>query len=139
MEVKWKSSARADIAADLLSYGREQDEIGVIARVFGIDPVGADMERITGLSPASLSRTRNGRTSPRGWRHITTVAAIAREVLTLMEGATGTREVDPAASRRWLYGGKVNLRGRSWRPVDALADEGLSVDLLADLRHANAR
>ena len=56
-----------------------------------------------------------------------------------MEGATGTREVDPAASRRWLYGGEVNLRGRSWRPVDALADEGLSVDLLADLRHANAR
>jgi hypothetical protein len=138
VEAEWKPNG-SDIADDLLRYSAEQDDIGLIARVFGIDRVGADMERITGLSPATLSRTKTSGSRPHAWRHIATVAAIAREVLTLMEGATGRRDVDPAASRRWLYGGKVNLHNQALRPIDALSDESLSVDLLADLRHSNAR
>ena len=129
MKAESKPTARSNIA----------DEIELIAQVLGIDTVDANMARITGVSPENLSRARNGRMPLRDRRHITTVAAIAREVLTLMESVTGSREVDSAASRRWLCEGEVNLHGQSCRPIDALADEGLSVDLLADLRHANDR
>ena len=114
-------------------------DIVMIAEVLGIGPVGADMQRITGLSAASLSRAiRGGTADSRQWRHIATVAAAARQLRELLRGA-GKVEIDGATSRRWLHSGTLTIKGRAMRPIDVFQDQSLTEALLNDLAAANRR
>jgi hypothetical protein len=117
----------------------DRPDLETISGVLGIGRVGEDMQRITGLSAASLSRlTRGGGTDSRQWRHIATVAAVARQLVELLQGA-GRASFDRAASRRWLHGGTVTIDGALMRPIDALEDQALTEALLNDLVAANRR
>jgi hypothetical protein len=117
----------------------DREDLTLIAEVFGITPVGEDMQRITGLSPASLSRLSSvpGGES-RQWRHIATVAAVAKQLMVLLEGA-GHDRYSPDVSRRWLHSGTITIDGQPMRPIDALSKQAWTVALLDDLVAANRR
>jgi hypothetical protein len=134
VELQRNSNGIAAAITDDLLRAAGGNDLAFIAGQLGLDPVGSDMERITGLSAAALSRANRGQSRTRRWRHLATLAALVRELLALMKDATGSPELDPAAARSWLYGGRVVLAGVSHRPVDVLADEELAVALLAELR-----
>ena len=131
---------RAESVVDMTAV-REMHaaEAREICSVFGIDPVGAEMRHITGMSEPALRRlgTEDSKVEPRRWLHIAVVAAIAREMTVLTEGATGQR-VDPGASRRWLFDGRIPTAQGDVAPIDALAGEAMALQVLAELRRANA-
>lgn len=119
----------------------ESHDLELIAATLGIEPTGNDMERITGMSAATLQRVRTGEVSrPRAWRHLSVLAAIARELVALVEGATGRPEVDAAGSRRWLQAGSVRtFDGRTVTPIQAMENPTYAVDLLNQLRDSAPR
>jgi hypothetical protein len=141
MERQRKSNATASaIVEDMRAIADTQtSEVRQIASVLGIDPVGVEMQRITGLSAASLSRLGKAGSGveSRRWRHIAIVAAVARELVVLMEGATGEQDVDPRASRRWLHSGRIPTERGTLTPLEALSDDALAPRVLAELRQAN--
>lgn len=134
------SGTAAEVLRDLSTTAAgDRPDLKTISDVLGIGRVSEDMQRITGLSAASLSRlSKGGTTDSRQWRHIATVAAVARQLLELLQGA-GRASFDRAASRRWLHGGTVTIDGNPMRPIDALEDQALTESLLNDLVAANRR
>jgi hypothetical protein len=134
------SGTAAEVLRDLSSTtAGDRSDLEVIASVLGIGLVSEDMQRISGLSAASLSRlSRGGATDSRQWRHIATVGAVARQLLELLEGA-GKTSFDRGASRRWLHSGSVTIDRTPMRPIEALEDQALARALLNELVAANRR
>lgn len=137
MEQKRNSNAIALAITDDLLRVTGQSDLALVAASLGLDPVGADMGRITGLSRAALSRANRGQSQTRAWRHLASLTALVRELAALMEGTGGAGLLEPEATRRWLYAGQITLAGQIYRPIDVLSDEQLTVALLAELRQAN--
>jgi len=125
----FRISAPADADTD------PREAMATIVDVFGIKPRSRLMSVLTNVPVKTLDRAWNGQ-AIRHREQLFLVARFAREVRDyLFEDPTWT-DARRAAMRGWLLSGEIDLDGRTYRPLDILADTALIRRALAELHAA---
>ncbi|HEY2916470.1 MAG TPA: hypothetical protein VGI98_04565 [Candidatus Limnocylindrales bacterium] len=109
--------------------------MATIIDVFGIKPRSRLMAVLTGVPLKTLDRAWSG-ASIRHREQLFLVARFAREVRDYLFADPAWTDTRRAAMRTWLMSGEIDLDGRTYRPIDILADPVLTRRALAELHAA---